>query len=110
MYDVGTLWRTLGGIVDSVVLAARDWERAEGALGMVRDDVHVGREERLVVVVDSDGGVGPPEERLDVVGTVHQLCADLDQRARRAEPDAVHALHAGEGVVVRAPRGDRALL
>jgi hypothetical protein len=70
---------------------------------------HVGGEERLVLVADRCGHIRPPEEGLSDLGAVEQPHPRLDDGAVRAQPDAVHPLHAGERVVVGAPDGDGAI-
>ncbi len=92
-----------GRVVDAVVGGGGCRERRDRPLGVVGHHRHVGGEERLVVVVHLRGHVGPPEERLRPLVPVEQPHPELDDGRPWSQPDPVHALHAGERVVVGAP-------
>ena len=100
---IGMLGADPRGVVDVVVGAVGAGEGGDGAPGVVGDVVHVGGEERLVLLVRARGDVRPPEEGLHVVGAVVQPRPELDEAAVGGERDAVHPFHAREGVVVAAP-------
>jgi len=79
-----------GRVVLFVVSARGDGERRHVTLAMVEHGVHVGREHRVVVVVDHHGRVGPPQERLRERRTVVNLHVDFDVRLARIERKALH--------------------
>ena len=62
-----------------------------------------GREDRLVVVVDRDRRVGPPEEGLRLGGAVVKLDMDFQIGAVRVEAEAVRALGVEHALDLRAP-------
>ena len=114
MYDVGTgmlRYQSIrsrppvdpGAVVDAVVRPVGVREGGYGPLGVVRHHRYVGGEERLVILVRPGGHVGPPQERLRLVGSVVESDLELDQRRIRAQADTVHPLHPGERVVVGTP-------
>ncbi len=96
-------------VIDAVIRVVGDGERRHRAHGVVGDVADVGREERLVLVVDEGGDVGPPEERLGERGAVVEAGAEFDERGSGAEADAVHAFEAVERVVLAHPDGARAV-
>ena len=92
-----------GPVVDAVVRAARHREARHRALRVVGDIGHVGREERLVPVVDAGGDVRPPQERLGQRRPIDEPHPHLDQRRVGMDRDPVHALHPVHRLVLAAP-------
>lgn len=72
-------------VVHLVVRARRDRKTRHVPLPVVEHRNDVRRENGLGMIVDRDGGVGPPEERLRLVGPVVELAADLEIRLARIE-------------------------
>src|SRR5229473_3159323 len=60
-------------IVHTVVDAARDGEFGGGAFGMVRHPGYVRRKESLILIVNLDRRICPPEKALHKRGTIINL-------------------------------------
>ena len=99
-----------GRVVHLVVCARGDGETADGALAVVEDGVHVGREDALVLVVHLHGGIGPPEERLGQRGAVAEASLYLQIGTTGAQREAHEALLVEHALHLVAPHGDRAVL
>ena len=102
--------RAVVRVIHAVVGALGDGEVGHRALGVVGDDGHVGREEGLVVVVDVDADVDPPEEGLDLRRAVVELDLHLEEGFVGIEADADHALHPLQRIVFAEPDGDAAVV
>ena len=81
-------WR----VVHFVVSAGGNRKIGDGPLAMIHHRVDIGREDRLVVIVDMDRRVGPPEEGLRLAGAVVKLHINFQIGAVGVEPEAVHTL------------------
>jgi hypothetical protein len=77
---------------------------------MVGDEMHIHWEKRLHLLVDLDGGIGPPKERLNKRRPVIETNFQLHIRLAGVEADAMHALHARHRIVVAAPHSHRPIL
>ncbi len=77
-----------------VIDAGGNREGADIPLSMIVNGMHIRREDRLGMIVDGHGGIGPPQEGLREGGPVIQLSPDLDIGLARIERDAHHALGA----------------
>ena len=98
------------GVVHAVVRAIGPREGGDRPARVVGDVTHVGREERLVVLVRACGDVRPPQEGLRNVRAVREACLEFDQRRVAAQADAVRAAHALHRVQVAVPHRDRAVV
>ncbi len=94
-----------GGVIHAVVTSGRKREGVGRALGVVGDVGDVRWEERLVMLVDARGDIGPPEKSLHVGRAVTEAGNDLESRATRAQAHAVHAFQARHRVVFTKPDG-----
>ena len=99
-----------GRVVHLVIGTRGDGEAADGALAMVEDSVHVGREDALVGVVHLDGGVSPPQERLGQRCAVAHASLNLQVGAAGPQREARHALLVEHPFHLVHPDGDRAVL
>src|SRR6187551_3512269 len=97
------------GVIDAVIMPGAEREGTRRALGVVGDVGGVGREERLVMLVDAGGDVRPPEKSLHVGGAVVDARLELEQGTTGMKTNAVHALHARHRVVLRKPGRDGAV-
>ena len=65
------------GVVHLVIGACSDRERTDGTLAVVEDGVDVLREDALIIVVDSHGRVGPPQEGLRQRCAIIKVASDF---------------------------------
>ncbi|MPM34972.1 hypothetical protein SDC9_81562 [bioreactor metagenome] len=72
---------------------------------MIKNGIHIRRENRLVIVIDRHSGIGPPKEGLGKRCPVIHLCPDLDIGPVRVKRDAVHPFQAGHALHFVAPDG-----
>ena len=94
-------------IVHLVIGACGDGERRDGTLAMVEHGVDVGREHALILVVDLNGGIGPPEEGLRYVGAVVEATLDLEIGASGTQREACHTLLMEHLLHLAHPHADR---
>src|SRR5713226_8909866 len=77
-------------IVHAVVDAARDGEFGSGTFGMVRHPGYVRRKESLILIVNLDRRICPPEKALHKRGTIINLYYCLYHRLAGIQADSHH--------------------
>ena len=103
------------GVIHFVIRAGGDGKAGNVALAVIKNGVNVGRENRLIVIVDRYRRIRPPEEMLRHGGSVIQLAGDFQirfigkKRKTRHAFGAKHPLHFADpdrraAVVVRFER------
>ena len=97
-------------VVALVVFAGRNREGRDRAPAVVHDGVHVGRKDRVGVIVDRHRGVGPPQEGLRQVGGIVQPAPDFQIRLAGVQADCGHPLGAVHLVGLADIDGHRAVV
>ena len=72
---------------------------------MVEHGIHIGREYRLILIVDHNCRVGPPKESLRMRSTVVQFNLDLKIRLVGIESEPGHSFRAEHTLYLTAPNG-----
>ncbi|CCZ49339.1 unknown [Bacteroides sp. CAG:661] len=80
-----------GRVVHLVIGACGDGKSADGPLAMVEHGVDVGREDALIIVVDGNSRIGPPQEGLRHLRAVIEHALDFEEGMPRAEGETCHA-------------------
>ena len=77
---------------------------------MIHHRMHIGREDRLVFVIDMHRRIGPPQKRLGLAGTIAQLHINLEHRFVGVQCKAMHPLGKKHLLDFATPQGHTAVI